>query len=959
MKKNILVIAASAVAMLANAADIPVGPAFHFNRKLDLETTGGLAGDTMNYTITSADDIITFDIENGAEVTLTVGGETTALPGSWKPEGAGPWLVTHTAADGTVKKARFMMRVSYPNAALLDLETVATADGDVKVWTITNRDQFLPIDFEAGASVTAESTDGAEATIAENAADSAEYWSPPSPGTWNLVHAAADGATKLARIIIGSELYDPAKFHTVTWLNIDDSVLATEEYYEGSTPRYKNGTPEYGPTEDAAYTFTGWTPEITVLGEEDVTYKAVYNLSQYEITWLAYDGTLIEKTQCAPGKVPTHAGAVPAGSGSQSYYFVSWYPFPKAANGDATYTARIGTRRMTALDLETVYTEENGTRVYTLTSFAQLIDMTWKAGASVSETCGDETRLLVEAALEEGYGGYVPPHAGTWNLVHSVAGSKATEKARYIIPEEPDLYADEKLYTTTWKNDDGTTLGTNRIYEGLTNAWLGNDPEKDGSSDEAYSFAGWTPATGEAAADAEFTAIFAPANSVKITWLYDDGTVADTTYVAEGKMPSHAGVVRESAGATYKFYYWTPEIVRATEEATYKAFTSARRTTALDLETVPVKNNAANLRLITDWNQLLDVTWEEGASVEVEDPDGAVSTIASAASEGSIDWEGTKPGTWTLAHTLGTTVQTAPILFSEELFATVKWVDEDGTLLQIDYHLPGETPSHEPLVDYSDERTNYVFTGWSPEIVATQENVTYVYTAVWEKTEKTYTVVWKMDDGSVIKTDTGLSYDTTPSCEDPVKESTDPSYVYEFAGWTPEVSNVFGDAEYTAQFTQRLVKETVEIDDDVVITADPDNGGGITELDNGYDVTGEATIKIGATTLYVPQGTTVRVNRYNDPEDTSETPAVIVEALVDSGVALAFTTEATVDETLHTAQGTVYGAGTVIRSGYITNHSGRVLYIYHNQAEATAIGALEDMATREEDGAVHVKAAAE
>ena len=65
--------------------------------------------------------------------------------------------------------------------------------------------------------------------------------------------------------------------YTITFVNDDNTTLQSSEVGYGSTPSYGGSTPVSSHTGDGnIYTFVGWAPEITVVGEA-MTYTAVYN----------------------------------------------------------------------------------------------------------------------------------------------------------------------------------------------------------------------------------------------------------------------------------------------------------------------------------------------------------------------------------------------------------------------------------------------------------------------------------------------------------------------------------------------------------------------------------------------------------------------------------------------------------------------------------------------------------
>ncbi|MBQ4474140.1 MAG: cell wall-binding repeat-containing protein, partial [Lachnospiraceae bacterium] len=134
---------------------------------------------------------------------------------------------------------------------------------------------------------------------------------------------------------------------------------------------------------------------------------------------------------------------------------------------------------------------------------------------------------------------------------------------------------------------------------------------------------------------------------------------------------------------------------------------------------------------------------------------------------------------------------------------TVTWVI-DGSSEQ-EYYLYSFMPEHEDPVKEGDGHHTYVFTGWTPEITAVTGNATY--TAVFEEIPEMYTVTWLNWDGSLLETDE-VAYGEMPAYhgETPSRED-EPGVRYTFAGWTPELAAVTGDAAYTALFDAEHVHE--------------------------------------------------------------------------------------------------------------------------------------------------------
>ena len=140
----------------------------------------------------------------------------------------------------------------------------------------------------------------------------------------------------------------------------------------------------------------------------------------------------------------------------------------------------------------------------------------------------------------------------------------------------------------------------------------------------------------------------------------------------------------------------------------------------------------------------------------------------------------------------------------------VTWKNFDGAILEVDEGVvegtvptyDGPNPSKANTAQYT-----YTWTGWTPNVEAASQDVEYI--ATFKEETNVYTITWKNDDGTVLKTNT-FAYGETPSFGDtnPTKEST-AQYSYAFNGWSPAILPVTGDATYSATFTEELRKYTV------------------------------------------------------------------------------------------------------------------------------------------------------
>ena len=141
---------------------------------------------------------------------------------------------------------------------------------------------------------------------------------------------------------------------------------------------------------------------------------------------------------------------------------------------------------------------------------------------------------------------------------------------------------------------------------------------------------------------------------------------------------------------------------------------------------------------------------------------------------------------------------------------TVKWVNWDGSEVRTDTEVPYGTELEVPAdpTRAADAQYTYTFKSWTPEVKTVTGDA--VYTAVYDKAVNKYTVTWKNDDGSVLRTDKNVEYGTMPNYGANPTKAADAQYTYTFKGWTPKIETVTGDAVYTAVYDKAVNKYTIK-----------------------------------------------------------------------------------------------------------------------------------------------------
>ena len=550
--------------------------------------------------------------------------------------------------------------------------------------------------------------------------------------------------------------------YTVTWLNSDNSPLAQTIVAYGESPVYTGEMPSRPNTAQYTYTFVGWSPEVETV-TADATYTATFDsiVNSYTINWLNSDNSPLAQTTVAYGETPVYTGEKPSRptTAEYTYTFAGWSPEVTTVTGEATYTA----------------TYDSVVNEYTISWFNDdntLIDQTTVA-YGVVPTHAD--------ASKENTAEFTYTFSGWDHELVAVVGT-ASYTATYT--------ATKNSYTVTWLNEDGSEIESETLEYGATPAHV--EIYKESTAEYTYTFAGWTPGIGIVTGDAEYTATFTQTkNKYLVTFVDEDGTVLQSSEVEYGAMPTAPldPTKANTAEWSYTFNGWTPQVETVTGDAEYTATYTA------------TKNSYT-------------VTWlnEDGSEIECETLEyGATPAHVDIYKESTAEYTYTFAG-WTpqVEAVTGNAEYTATFTATKNSY-TITFKNEDGYILkssEIEYGAMPVAPES-PIKTNTAEYT-YTFSGWTPQV----ETVTgdAEYKATFTATKNIYTITWKNEEGSVIESQT-LEYGATPAHADIYKENT-AEYTYTFAGWTPTIAEVTGDATYTASFTATKNKYLVTFKDE-------------------------------------------------------------------------------------------------------------------------------------------------
>ena len=351
------------------------------------------------------------------------------------------------------------------------------------------------------------------------------------------------------------------RMYTVTWKNWDGTILETDEKVEyGTLPTYDGETPTKAADTQYTYNFKGWTPDVdTVTG--NVTYTAVYDstVNTYTVTWKNENGDVLETDQnVAYGTVPTYNGATPtkAADAQYTYTFKGWTPAVSEVKGNVTYTA--------------VYTAS--TRYYRVTWYEA--DGTIRGNdprAAYGANIWDMTELYTPTPPTKAADAQYTYTFDHWVNRETNEAITSASKVTGDTDLDPVFKQELRMYTITWKNDDGTILETDEKVEyGTVPTYDGETPAKAEETRYTYSFIGWDKDVTAVSGDVTYTAQFEKTGKNGLS-VEDDGTY----WLEDGELVLNKGLVRINIsmddGIHYHYYYFG-EDGKAVKDGDYKVY---------------------------------------------------------------------------------------------------------------------------------------------------------------------------------------------------------------------------------------------------------------------------------------------------------------------------------------------------------------------------------------------------
>ena len=368
-----------------------------------------------------------------------------------------------------------------------------------------------------------------------------------------------------------------------------------------------------------------------------------------------------------------------------------------------------------------------------------------------------------------------------WYTDDGIKVKSSTVFAEDQIVHAVYIDASDIYFSIRFFDSDTTLLDSQYVQYGKTPSYNGT-PTKAPTAQFSYAFEGWHVEPTAATEDFDYYAVYSETlRSYTVRFLDFDGTELQNSTYLYGATPGVSKVPARASTVAYDYAFsgWTPAIDTVKGPATYTALYDSSKV-------------------------LYTVTFMDGSSVfaTVQVPYGEA-----AVAPGTPSREGYKFVGWNGSFSNVTGDMTVSALFEELVYreVVIDRGDDGMDTVKVEedewFTLP-EAP----------EKPGHTFTGWygpDGDYLGKAGDTVKVSADMWIEPRyeaNLYRIAFV--NGSDTLQSGKVAYGTLPSYNGttPTKASS-AKYTYTFAGWTPAIKAVTGDAVYTAFFDSTLIPQ--------------------------------------------------------------------------------------------------------------------------------------------------------
>lgn len=419
------------------------------------------------------------------------------------------------------------------------------------------------------------------------------------------------------------------------------------------------------------------------------------------------------------------------------------------------------------------------------------------------------------------------------------------------VPDDEETWVkhpahwEEKRFTITWQNWDGTPLETigpdetpvteYSVTYGTMAEFLGTNPTREKTIDYTYDFAGWTPALCPVTSDVTYTATFTQKPRMyTIVFQNEGGVEIERQFLTHNEVP----VCENTPTKVGHTLVWEPAIAAVTGDATYRATWLEEPPTEYEVTfydydgTTELKKGNVDVGVMPTAPVFANGKWNDDDDL----------TGKPATDEYTYVFDHWSPA---LEEVSATSIKSYTAVYAEVAKTyTIIFLDENGDEIERHQYQYGETPvcSATPTKENTAQYT-YSF-AWTPQIqtvMASEDPV--IYRAVFTPTLNKYTVSVKSNPSGACAISGAGIYDYNTSAT-AVTITITPNSGYTFAGWSDDPENTNATRQMAITDDINLVANFNVDDPDYIITWNNEDGSLIYEMGQKANT---ATIFTGAT----------------------------------------------------------------------------------------------------------------